>query len=58
MKIERVKVVAIKANDLSPVLRVHAGKGDDLDFHMPIDRQTDSETGGQIHTQISKQQTI
>lgn len=40
VKIERVKVVFIKANDLSPVLRVHAGKGEDLDFHMPIDRQT------------------
>lgn len=40
MKIERVKVIAIKANDLSSVPRVHAGIGEDLDFHMPIDRQT------------------
>lgn len=54
--IQRVKRVAVKTNDLNSVPRVHAGKGEDLDFHMPIDRQTDSETGGQIHTQISKQQ--
>lgn len=39
VEIQRVKIIAIKTNDLSSVPRMHAVKGEDLDFHMPVDRQ-------------------